>query len=590
MPAANGSTIAALSYSLKLISRRLQVVRTPPTFAGPVLIRPPKENDSPTVTRDNGHICDNESILQAISKLESNIVESLTSLVNEKNVALQGKVDADLRLIEERYKAQISYLERAVSEAKQEKSHIQDVLNNKYTTEITSLREQNATLKDSIGANKEAQSVWKSQYSALKAHISELERDLDLKSKKIKDLETKNSNLDSQLKKSQNELWELKQNRSGRPGNHADDTRNEPLPEQPGPSISTTLDTTAESHSPTPPDAAQNAGKSASKSASAPPPSPPPNKDNPTKVNTDQLRRGGHLVVTSSLGRDLDISRLAPGAEHHITLKVISGGTTARVLDFIARSRYSQITTTLLVGGNDISNGVSVDDCLENFKTVIAAIHNKNPECIVNIVEVPQREGPTTLKRGIHELNSKLYDLCDSTKHCYFYHNAVDNANPSHFHLDKTHLSRKGTIRLAMVVRSAIMDGEAALQDGSSTQSMPAPIRPSGPQNNSTPGLEGTPPRQSLRGPLNPGMRNRWDNRRQDTRRPYGPYYNGGGVTKNANQRPNSPSVGQSSQVGQPSQSNNSNIHLLSELISKLLNNTVWALPGNKYYGGWSVA
>ena len=85
-------------------------------------------------------------------------------------------------------------------------------------------------------------------------------------------------------------------------------------------------------------------------------------------------------------------------------------------------------------------------------------------------------------------------------------------------------------------------------------------------------------------------MRNRWDNRRQDTRRPYGPYYNGGGVTKNANQQPNSPSVGQSSQVGQPSQSNNSNIHLLSELISKLLNNTVWALSGNKYYGGWSVA
>ena len=118
-------------------------------------------------------------------------MESLTSLVNEKNVALQGKVDADLRLIEERYKAQISSLERAVSEAKQEKGHIQEVLNNKYTTEITSLREQNATLKDSIGANKEAQSVRKSQYSVLKAQISELERDVDLKSKKFKDLETK---------------------------------------------------------------------------------------------------------------------------------------------------------------------------------------------------------------------------------------------------------------------------------------------------------------------------------------------------------------------------------------------------------------
>ena len=65
----------------------------------------------PVIEQDKGHTGNNDSyasILQVIAKMESNIVETITSLVSYKNVALQGKVDAELRLIEDRYKAQLS--------------------------------------------------------------------------------------------------------------------------------------------------------------------------------------------------------------------------------------------------------------------------------------------------------------------------------------------------------------------------------------------------------------------------------------------------------------------------------------------------
>ena len=118
---------------------------------------PPRDSNTPVTEKDKGHTCNGDnhgSILQAIAKMESSIAETLTSLVNEKNVALQGKVDAELRLIEDRYKVQLSNLERAVSEARHEKARLHEETNIKYTTEITLLREQNATLKESISATK----------------------------------------------------------------------------------------------------------------------------------------------------------------------------------------------------------------------------------------------------------------------------------------------------------------------------------------------------------------------------------------------------------------------------------------------------
>ena len=145
---------------------------------------PLRESDMPVIEQDKGHTGNNDSyasILQVIAKMESNIVETITSLVSYKNVALQGKIDAELRLIEDRYKAQLSSPERAVSDAKHEKACIHEETNNKYITEITLLDEQNATLEESVSATKETQSVWKTQISALKAQITEFECDHDLK-------------------------------------------------------------------------------------------------------------------------------------------------------------------------------------------------------------------------------------------------------------------------------------------------------------------------------------------------------------------------------------------------------------------------
>ena len=68
-------------------------------------------------------------------------------------------------------------------------------------------------------------------------------------------------------------------------------------------------------------------------------------------------------------------------------------------LDLIARSWYSQVSETLLVGGNKISNGMSVDTCFKNFKTITTAIHNKNPECSGNIVEILLHEVQLPLRR-----------------------------------------------------------------------------------------------------------------------------------------------------------------------------------------------
>ena len=147
---------------------------------------PLRECNTPVTEMDKGHTCNSDnhgSILQAIAKMESSIAETLSSLVNKNNVALQGKVDAELCLIADRYKVQLSNLDRAVSEAKHEKARIHEETNIKYTTKITLLREQNATQTESISATKETQSVWKAHTSALKAQITELECDHELKSK-----------------------------------------------------------------------------------------------------------------------------------------------------------------------------------------------------------------------------------------------------------------------------------------------------------------------------------------------------------------------------------------------------------------------
>ena len=135
-----------------------------------------------------------------------------------------------------------------------------------------------------------------------------------------------------------------------------------------------------------------------------------------------------------------------------------------------------------------------------------------------------------------------------------------------------------------MVVRSTIMDAETALYDKSIAQAMPSPKGPTSPQNNSPPGVEGIhQTRQSKRGPQPQGMGRRWDSHRQDNRLSYGSHYNGGAAMKFLSQLPNPTTV------SQPSQANNPNIHLLTELINKLFSDAMWFLLMNNYSVSWDV-
>ena len=70
--------------------------------------------------------------------------------------------------------------------------------------------------------------------------------------------------------------------------------------------------------------------------------------------------RGGHIIITGSIGKDIDGDRLAPQANNRAVVKAFSGSMVKDLKGFVERTPFQHKRVTVLVGGNDLSNEKTV--------------------------------------------------------------------------------------------------------------------------------------------------------------------------------------------------------------------------------------
>ena len=104
-----------------------------------------------------------------------------------------------------------------------------------------------------------------------------------------------------------------------------------------------------------------------------------------------ESHKGGHIIATSSLGKDLDPKHVAPAAKLKTYLKSIRGGTFDHLKSFIVQTPFQHKSVSLLVGGNDLDDGVSAELCYDNYKDLIKCVWDNNPGASINRMELPPR-------------------------------------------------------------------------------------------------------------------------------------------------------------------------------------------------------
>ena len=174
-------------------------------------------------------------------------------------------------------------------------------------------------------------------------------------------------------------------------------------------------------------------------------------------VSGRKKRKGGHLIITSSLGKHIEASRVAPHAQSRVVVKSISGGTIGDVTNYIRKCNYSHRSVSVLVGGNDISNGSSPQKCKDLFELLIQEVKGNNPQASVCVVKIPPRNQGEEVSHGILTLNRELENV--SRRQGVKCIEVIDDLRNDVIS-DGVHLSRKGTAKLAMALRSAIYEAE----------------------------------------------------------------------------------------------------------------------------------
>ena len=207
------------------------------------------------------------------------------------------------------------------------------------------------------------------------------------------------------------------------------------------------------------------------------------NQERDNQNQSLKQRKGGHIVVTSSLGKDLDSQRLIPQSSSKVYVKAMSGARIKDIQKFIEGTPFEHKSVTVLVGGNNISNGQSMDQCCEDYTSLLRSISENNPEARINVVKIPPRIGDEEVTKRIYDFNQWLYDMCHSSesKNLTFIRNGLSK-NTWLYQADKIHLSVHrggGVSRLSMSIRKAILGSK----ENMNRPSMPPNERPV-PQNN----------------------------------------------------------------------------------------------------------
>ena len=84
----------------------------------------------------------------------------------------------------------------------------------------------------------------------------------------------------------------------------------------------------------------------------------------------------GHLVITSSLGRNLQSKGIGQG----VRVKSISGARIEQVEESIKAAEVQYSTITILVGSNNVSNKESAESCMGKFDSLIQSTRQTQPK------------------------------------------------------------------------------------------------------------------------------------------------------------------------------------------------------------------
>ena len=163
----------------------------------------------------------------------------------------------------------------------------------------------------------------------------------------------------------------------------------------------------------------------------------------------------GHLVITSSLGRNLQ----SKGIGQEVRVKSISGARIEQVEESIKAAEVQYSTITILVGSNNVSNKESAESCMGKFDSLIQSTRQKQPQANIQICRIPPRlkQPHPNHNHKVGKLNYLISRKCESTNGLHF----IDLKIPSHqecFHGDGVHLSQRGTARLAIVIKFTMHD------------------------------------------------------------------------------------------------------------------------------------
>ena len=428
------------------------------------------------VSRENLDI-PSPSVVALIQALERSIVQNVNVIAVETNKLLNEKHSLETKMIKENHAQEISSMTNKIKQLEgkcqemENKPPTESVQTTEMREKISDLQERirgseekMPDLQDKIRRSEEKNGDISNHNQSLQALNKQLDMNVKNLTKQLKQCETDKetlsekmnekekilNNINEQNKKLNNKIWSLK--RKEAESRDASEPTLDATENQSEAEIRENMDI----------EAVQESEQSRTE----------------TEQNTTKDRRGGNIVITSSIGKDLRAEKIAPLANERIFVKGMSGATINNVKNFIQRTPFRHKSVTVLVGGNDLSNGVTTEECMDNYQTMITCIRENNPEAFINLVEVPPRTKDKALTDKIYDFNQCLNDLCENNdkngQAIRFIRNGLSE-NPDLYQDDKIHLSKSrggGVSLLAMAIRNAIMMNEISKHETGPTNEM----------------------------------------------------------------------------------------------------------------------
>ena len=147
----------------------------------------------------------------------------------------------------------------------------------------------------------------------------------------------------------------------------------------------------------------------------------------------------GHFFLTDSLGKYLDQSKLGKGES--VTMKAISGGHITDGQRLFAKTKYQNKSVSILLGTNDISDGMHVEECTQEYTKLVTGILDTQKNAKIFLFEIPPRIRPNMEQKNAErcELNQQIKALAETHERLTFVQTGI-NMHPKFYMDDGVHV------------------------------------------------------------------------------------------------------------------------------------------------------